>query len=329
MHAPQIIAEHGGHFPDLAEAAGLGRDPLADLGAPLEGNKVARFHQIVAEAIDCPSFSLQLGSRQDFSIFGDVSCAMTSGEHVRDLLRAVYLVLPLYTGSVIFNLVSDGSDLVATLEIAANIHVPHRQIVEQGFALLATEVRRHVGGWCSPRITLRHSRPANRAHLAWYGRTIGPNVEFNADRNAFHFDEVALAARRVTGDAVAYDFFMDYYDKVRSASTALIETRVEQLIRLTLPYYPIDLTQAAGLLHMSARTLQRRLEDSGRPFKAIVQSVRADLAQSYLQESSLSLTEIAGILQFPDSSAFSHAVRRWHGKSPRALRKEGAAPLPA
>src|SRR3546814_12037691 len=80
---------------------------------------------------------------------------------------------------------------------------------------------------------------------------------------------------------------------------------------------------------MSKRSLQRRLTAAGTSFDAIVDSVRSDLAYAYLQDSRLSVAQIAETLHFSETSALSRAVRRWYTVSPRALNHGGAALAPS
>ncbi|RKZ80269.1 MAG: AraC family transcriptional regulator, partial [Gammaproteobacteria bacterium] len=80
-----------------------------------------------------------------------------------------------------------------------------------------------------------------------------------------------------------------------------------------------DSTIAASLF-MSQRTLQRRLEENNTSFKQLVNEVRQDLADTYLNDSSLTLTEISFMLGFSEMSAFSRAFKRWSGKSPTDYR---------
>ena len=47
---------------------------------------------------------------------------------------------------------------------------------------------------------------------------------------------------------------------------------------------------------------------------------RKNLAQVYLKQRHLSLSEISFLLGYSELSAFSRAVRRWTGESPRVLR---------
>jgi AraC-like DNA-binding protein len=75
---------------------------------------------------------------------------------------------------------------------------------------------------------------------------------------------------------------------------------------------------AARSLGMSLRNLQRRLEEEGTSYRKALNETRRDIARSYLDEGHTSVTEIAFLLGFADTSGFSRAFRRWTGLSPRA-----------
>jgi AraC-like DNA-binding protein len=64
----------------------------------------------------------------------------------------------------------------------------------------------------------------------------------------------------------------------------------------------------------------RELHHDGLNFKELVEVTRRDLALSYIRRRELPLSEIAFLLGYSELSAFSRAVRRWTGQSPRALR---------
>jgi AraC-like DNA-binding protein len=76
----------------------------------------------------------------------------------------------------------------------------------------------------------------------------------------------------------------------------------------------------AERLNMTQRTLQRRLRDEGETFRSLLTQVRKDLAKHYVQEPDYRITEIAFLLGFSDSSAFSRAYRDWFGESPTMTR---------
>jgi len=79
---------------------------------------------------------------------------------------------------------------------------------------------------------------------------------------------------------------------------------------------------AARALGMSPRNLQRRLREEGTTYREALNVTRRELARGYLEEGRNSVTEIAFLLGFRDTSSFSRAFRRWTGRSPRAYCRE-------
>ena len=79
------------------------------------------------------------------------------------------------------------------------------------------------------------------------------------------------------------------------------------------------MTQSSSV--WSPRTLRRRLKDEELTFKGLVADIRRDLGEKYVQDRSLSLTEISFLLGFSDMSSFSRAYKGWTGHSPSAARR--------
>lgn len=79
--------------------------------------------------------------------------------------------------------------------------------------------------------------------------------------------------------------------------------------------------QVAAALHLSVRTLSRRLTAEGTSFQSIKDEVRRDLAIQYLTSGKQSLDILANQLGFEDSSSFSRAFRSWTGSPPSNYRQ--------
>lgn len=77
----------------------------------------------------------------------------------------------------------------------------------------------------------------------------------------------------------------------------------------------------ARRLHLSPRTLHRRLEAESTCFRALVDSCRRTRARELLQDSKLSIERIGEILGYADPSNFGRSCRRWFGCSPRQYRQ--------
>lgn len=314
--APDLVGELGGDFALLAERAGLAPDLLDLPDTPVEAAAVPRFLDLAADALACPSFGLLLGARQDFGLMGEAGLPIRNAPTIGALIRTLMMLFPRHTEGAIVGLAPEGEDTLVTYELSADIYSSHRQVVELGFSVLVGEIRKHRPDWFPSYVAFRHAAPEE---VRWHQRLLGPHLVFNADRNAVLLDAALLTQPHRP-------------DKSEPHKATKAETRVpaeflrfhtERLVRASLPSRLLTVEQAASLLGLSARTLQRRLTEAENSFERIVDAVRADLALAYLKESRLSVAQIAEALQFSETSALSRAVRRWHGRSPREIRRHG------
>lgn len=89
-----------------------------------------------------------------------------------------------------------------------------------------------------------------------------------------------------------------------------------------LPEGNVSAERIADQLHLSTRTLRRRLDDRGLSFRDVLSDVRRALALRYIRDEHLSLTEISYLLGFSEPSSFTRAFRGWTGKTPTQERSE-------
>ncbi len=79
--------------------------------------------------------------------------------------------------------------------------------------------------------------------------------------------------------------------------------------------------QVAGALHLSLRSLQRKLSSEGTSFSDLLEETRRELASQYLKQSKIALCEITYLLGFADQSNFTRAFKRWTGVAPGEFRE--------
>jgi AraC-like DNA-binding protein len=77
----------------------------------------------------------------------------------------------------------------------------------------------------------------------------------------------------------------------------------------------------ARQLHMSRRTLQRKLADAETTYQQLVDDTRRELALRYIENPGRSITDITFMLGFSQNSAFTRAFRRWTGTAPSEYRQ--------
>ncbi len=106
---------------------------------------------------------------------------------------------------------------------------------------------------------------------------------------------------------------------VRRRAAGSFAARVENVLAPLLPHGEARATTVAAQLGLSPRTFARRLADEGLTFSRLLNRLRLDLARRYLVQEGLSISKVAWLLGYQEVGAFSHAFRRWTGKSPREV----------
>jgi AraC-like DNA-binding protein len=158
-------------------------------------------------------------------------------------------------------------------------------------------------------------------------RFLGTKVEFGGERDEFALNVDARALPVIHADTYLNDLLVKYCEAAladRRGDMSQLRTRVENAISSLLPHGRVLVEDVARSLGMSERTLARKLSDEGLNFTEILQQLRRDLAVRYLNDRKLHVSKIAWLLGFHELSAFTHAFKRWTGKTPSQTRTVGA-----
>jgi AraC-like DNA-binding protein len=172
--------------------------------------------------------------------------------------------------------------------------------------------------------SISHYRPECTSEMA---RFVGTKVEFGADTDEFALNADARGLPLIHADHYLNNLLLKYCEAAladRRDGRSPLRTRVENAISLVLPHGRVLVEDVARSLGMSKRTLARKLADEGLNFTEILQQLRRDLAVCYLHNRTLHVSKIAWLLGFHEVSAFTHACKRWTGKTPSEMRTAGA-----
>jgi len=179
----------------------------------------------------------------------------------------------------------------------------------------ATRILRGDSGFNPTAVSLQRPEP-NGAGA--FQRMFRAPVSFGQVLNAIDYRRVDCDERLPSANAELArqndEVAMRYLSRLKEASVSL---RVQQALLKALPDGAPEKGKVARELGMSARNLQRHLAEEGTSFKGLLNDARVTLARNYVAEGRLSVTEIAFLLGFADTSTFSRAFKRWTGKSPR------------
>lgn len=298
----------GAARPDPGEH-GLGRTPIAHWAALL-----ARADR----AVGVPGLGLEVGALigpQHLGVLGYVtlSCANLADalQRLRDYERLVYDVNPATF------VVGDGT---VQLEWGDALGRPGQLVDECAIAALVSYARNITGSGAGPsEVRFINARPQA---VAPYERFFGCPVHFDCPATVVVFPLAMLGAKLRQPDP-ALCALLDAQARGllgRLPRRDDFEARLRDAIAAGLREQEVSLEACAQRLHVSTRTLQRRLTAAGTSFQDALDGARLHLAQAWLRDPRLKLAEVAQLLGYSEQSAFTRAYTRWTGQPPRTAR---------
>ena len=259
--------------------------------------------------------------------YGAIEFMLNSAADLRSCIQLLGRYLPLVNDALSFSLRVEGDN--AQVQLDSSVVLPRAAADFQSAAFYVATLQRgeHM---VDPNYEAWFTHPAPD-DVSEYQRTFAPGrVRFEAPWNGFVFDARRLEQTLTSADPMLHDVLRKYAD-VLLADLPRAEShteRVRNLITEHLASGEPGAERIARTLHMSRRTLARKLEQEGTSFKALLEDTRRSLALRYVGSYDLGLTEIAFLLGFSQAAPFHRAFKRWTGLTPLEYRRSGAALRP-
>jgi AraC-like DNA-binding protein len=301
---------------DVFRAAGLDPEPYRDPDSRMRLPATRKLWEQCIRMTQNPCFAFEAGMYAKPSNFHAVGYAWLASRNIREALGRLVRYHRLLTTAVEIKLEEHDRELALVITPAAGVPketidaliasgiVMCRDITYEDFAPLRIEMTRPELP-CAKRLA----------------KFFGCPVRFGAKRNCvvFRRDQVEkflprqnpALARANDEVAMRYIAHMDRSDVLTRAKLALIDM---------LSNGEPTRAHLADRLHMSERTLARRLSASNMSFRELLDSVRKELGLGYMDEPQYPITDVAYLLGFSDQSNFARSFRRWTGQTPSAYR---------
>ena len=325
-------AAHYGHDPQaLAARFGLSLEALADADARMPGPVGVALWEEVPRIVGDDLFGLHLGQRASdagaLPILGYVvQTSPTLGEGIARALRFQRIVQTLNPA----DLHVTGSVARLVVQVRARHVEPLRHAIDFALAFVVSFASRLTGARVAPlRARFAYATPSR---LDEHRRLFGDDLRFDTSPTELAFDPAVLARPVLSADvqlrALVERHAEELLAKIPAGESLSARTRAVLVEGLRSGRTTVD--DVARGLHMSARTLQRRLQAEGASHAALLDEVRRDLGLRYVGDASLSLSEVAFLLGFADQTTFHRAFVRWTREAPGAYRKAltGGSPAP-
>jgi AraC-like DNA-binding protein len=313
------LEEHGVSASAVLRRAGPCQGYIGQPRVLLKTEEVFAFWRAVGEVSTDPAIGLLLGTEtktERFHLTGIAALASESlGAAVDQMARYKQLTCP---EEILQKKDDDEWSIQFRWLLAEELEPP--VLIECAFSWMLSIARHGTGTRLSP---LRVEFLQPRAHAKTIERHFGCRVVCGAPKNAIVFRTSDAQQRFVTRNAELLAVLAPQFEEElkRDTDDENFVERVRLAVQQHLTGRRPNIEDIAGALHISARTLQRRLQDEGSSFQRVLGEARRHLARHYLNNSTLELNEAAYLLGYEDGNSFVRAFRSWEGVPPAQWRE--------
>jgi AraC-like DNA-binding protein len=304
----------------LLRQAGLTAREIEDGRARLTVQRQIRFVNAAATALRDELLGFRLAPSAELRELGLLYYVAASSEVLGDALRRVARYCSIVNEGLLLRYVDGRAPRMAFAYDGVPRHLDRHQI-EFSMAVLVRLCQQLTGVRLVPsRVRLTHHRDA-----AWSGmsRYFGSDVGFSARADELTFAAAVRNLPIVSADPYLNELLVHHCEEAlsrRPENRNSFRSAVENAIAPLLPHGKALAGEIAKRLGLSQRTLARRLAAERLTFSEILEDLRHGLADHYLKDRALSISRIAWLLGYQEISAFTHAFKRWTGRTPREAR---------
>jgi len=316
----ELVGDLGGNPTRLLRKAGIDAAALDQLTAFISFEAVTELLERSSIELDSPDFGLRLAERQDIGILGTLAVAMRYSATVGEAMFTASQYLDVYNAAVSFSITAgehrDQARFV--FRLLPGHYNRWAQMAEHGIGVtwrvltLLSEGRCHLQGVWFP-------HPLVASEGSYRARFPAPLV-FGADQAALAVAQSDLDLPISENIEQLHDLATRYLDSQLPRGRTSLTVQVRQSIEPLLGTGTCTQREVAKALYMHPRTMHRRLQAEGTTFEEIKNEARQDLAQRYLAQPELPLSQITTLLGYSEQSALGRSCRRWFDATPREIR---------
>ena len=275
-------------------------------------------HQGIADASSDPEFGLKLGTLERVEHYDPTKIIALSARSFRDAVERLSRYKQLTCPEEI-RLVERGNECaVQFVWLLAHEKEPPL-LVDVCFAWIVSIGRRGTRRPVNPkRVELQRAS----GHRDIYEAHFRCPVKFKANQNGLVFSKADMELPFVTHNADLLAIVAPQLEAELTQQLAqkTFSEQAKGILKQLLAGQRPGIQDLARELHLSTRTLQRRLTEQGITFQRLLEEARRELARHYLLHSSRELNETAYLLGYEDANSFFRAFHHWEGTSPAQWR---------
>lgn len=270
-----------------------------------------------------PDISLRMFAKAELTDLGVMGYAAINSDTVGDAMRILYNYHELTSDRYYDRLEIEGSTVIVTpTPVMAHIQ-ELKNIAEDSLAGNRRTLGLLLGPDADFNKTSAHFDFPAPDYVSTYEVVFECPLQFEAGRNELRFPAAWLERPVASANQTLADVCTAMCDRLIGAGS--IDRDAPQMVRRLLLSRPgrrmYRLDEAANELNLSATQLRKRLYRAGTTYKALVLETRMALAQHYLQDTTLSVQEVAYLLDYSQAAPFSRAFKAHYGIPPEQSRQ--------
>ena len=285
----------------------------------LNVHKQIRFVEFVAEDLGDPVLGFHLARAFDLRKMGFLYYVAASADTLGNALNRLARYSSIANEGIVLKILRENVPRVSFHYSGVARHIDRHQI-EFWITALVRMCRHLTNSEVRPlqvRFAHRVKDPQNE-----FLKFIGANVQEHSGVDLVDLPLASWTLPIINADSYLHQCLVQFCEEALSRRKKIrrssVTVKVENTITELLPHGQARLECVAAKLGVSPRTLSRQLSVEHSTFAKIRDNMRLALARRYLAERGLRVSQVAWLLGYKEVGSFTHAFRRWTGKSPRS-----------
>ncbi len=318
LHIAELVRQWGVTAESLFAEIGGGPESFGVPGATVTVPEFVALVQRARALTGEPGLGIHFGMRMRASAHGYVGFAAMTAATIGDALELAARFAPTRTNALSLSLQVAGGLASLVIEERADFGEA-RDAILLGLAFGIWQIGCAITGM-EPDGTADFAFP-RPAYFVPSGMK-GHRARFDQPANQLVFDRAVLDLPLVLSDAASRRLACEQCERLLDTlgQGASLLDRVRRLV-LKRDEGARSLEDVAAEMHLSPRTLKRKLAAQGVTYTDVLDEQRREAALLLLSAPDLSLDVVAERLGYSDVANFSRAFRRWTGASPGAYRR--------
>lgn len=312
--------QHGVDRKLLLLEAGIRMEDFENPDLMLSHQQVDTVWQAAIHATENVNLGLEMGSHTHPGVLGLTGHLYQSCPHLLEAMRCLERFNDLFGNTIQLSVVERGDCLGLKFHPLGSVgrNFGARQALDAWMSAVRYVFEK--AGAARPRPILVQTTCINETRRSAYELHFSPaQVELMAAENIVWYKREDVEAPQITSDPELYRHFLamarEKLEAQQGGDSALSTVRELLISTFNQGFHGIEFI--ADKMHMTPRTLQRRLQAQGYTFSQILEETKQDMSFKLLKSKQYSVSEIAYMLGFSEPGSFSRSFRKWTGTTPK------------